>query len=141
MYYLGLCENYLPFRHGENVESYDKFIVLDIFKTNNINDMIKYTTLWKKLFKVYLKTLNLNKISHPTIRNIKQILLNKNYINLEILEIYHSETNECLCIKKTFWIKIFQRKIKQFLTRNYLKYKNLKRIKGFFSREIGKISI
>lgn len=50
---------------------------------------------------------------HPDIRNFERILLHPRYSELQIVEVYDGPGEETLCVLKTFWIRILQRKWKR----------------------------
>lgn len=79
------------------------FIVLHVF-----NKIPKNCINICKFYKNYYKT-NYISLSHDLIRNYKNIITSSNYLNIEIGEIHYLRGDECVCIFKTFWLKIIQR--------------------------------
>ncbi len=57
-------------------------------------------------------------VAHPSIRNYRNII--RKY-KLDIVQIIYLNTGHEICIPKTFWLKIFQRKYKKY-------YKNLQEL-------------
>lgn len=53
---------------------------------------------------------------HPDIRNFERILLHPRYSELQIVEVYDGPGEETLCVLKTFWIRILQRKWKRIFS-------------------------
>jgi hypothetical protein len=53
--------------------------------------------------------------SHNIFRNYREIITNQNYVRPEITECIYLCTGHCVAIKKTFWIKLIQRKWKNIL--------------------------
>jgi hypothetical protein len=62
-------------------------------------------------YKGYYKKNYVNNLSsrHKLIKNYYNIINNSSYLNIEIGQIYYLKGDECVCIIKTFWIKIIQR--------------------------------
>lgn len=101
--------------HGITMESdpniNGQFIVIEYFTYKsstlisdlfyNINNICK---LYKKCY--YDKCSNLK---DDYIRNYNNIIKRSNYIKPEIGEIHYLRGDECVCILKTFWLKIIQR--------------------------------
>jgi len=79
------------------------FIVLHIFKKIPKN-CITICNFYKKYYKN-----NYISLSHDLIMNYKNIITSSNYLNIEIGEIHYLRGDECVCILKTFWLKIVQR--------------------------------
>ena len=137
-YNLGLVEILIPLLHGnkhykENwVNScyltYESNISLIDFYTNTIFDDIEYLNDQIKDRVKYLEDYSQKDIYHPSIRNYKNIVSKLNYVNLEIIDtkiIYDGEDYINVSIKKTFWLKILQRKWKNYLRKKLLFIKNL----------------
>jgi hypothetical protein len=60
-------------------------------------------------YKVYYKRNFYNlSFGHKLIRNYNNIIKKSSYLNVEIGQIYYLKGDECVCIIKTFWIKIIQ---------------------------------
>lgn len=53
---------------------------------------------------------------HPDIRNFERILSNPKYSELQIVEVYDGPGEETLCVLKTFWLRILQRKWKRIFS-------------------------
>jgi hypothetical protein len=74
-----------------------------------------------------------NVLNHPIFRNYANIVANNKYLNPEIAECIYLNTQECVAIIKTVWIKLIQRKWKNILNArltkkqhpNALKYREL----------------
>lgn len=100
-----LCQKYNPAVHGEN---------------HNLIGQILCEYIYKCPFKY---TMNINKNVYCKI--------SKNN-SPEIATVHYLITGECVCILKTFWLKIFQR-----TWRSYMNTKqNLKNIHYLLKREI-----
>ena len=130
---LALVEIYNPFVHGKIKGKnkkiiYNSFIIkssIDIYEfygdLNNIKEDVDY------LNGDYGNYINI----HPNISNYNNIIRN-NYFKIEIIEEYDNLENISLAIKKTYLIKIIQKKWRAILKKR-LKYK--KNIKNLFYRE------
>ena len=63
--------------------------------------------LYKKMYREMIRTNEY--IYHPIINNYKNIISNRNYIQLEIIQRIYLKGDECVAILKTFWIRIIQK--------------------------------
>jgi hypothetical protein len=104
--------------HGKTNESDpnidNHFMVLQSFNynsNNNIINLFKYINKLSLFYKVYYRKNYVNNLSltHKLIRNYNDIINHSSYLNIEIGQIYYLKGDECVCIIKTFWIKIIQR--------------------------------
>jgi len=112
-YNIVLCELYNSFIHGftNNIVKYHYLVVcrFKLFDTDFINDFSYY------YFVRYAEMLENNHIAirkHNIYKNYRNIISNENYIKPEIALCIYLPTQECVCILKTVWIKIIQRKWK-----------------------------
>lgn len=114
-------ELYNKYFHGKTFDSdpniNGQFLVLQTFYINpncNIFDFFKYVNNLTKFYKNYYKK-NFCSLSlpHNILRNYNNIINNSNYLNLEIGKIYYLNGNECICVIKTFWLKLVQRSWKK----------------------------
>ena len=75
---------------------------------NKIIQLFRYTNKMSLFYKkYYLK--NYSNLKHDIIRNYKNIMTNPKYLNIEIGLIHFLRGDECVCIIKTFWLKLIQR--------------------------------
>ena len=129
---LGYCEIYKPKHHGIlNINEYpDKkhiytsllfqfSLTLHEFYDNSI-DTIKKDWEERGPWRIALNTLN---NYNPYVRNTKAIKLNK----LEIVKVLNYNGYE-FCIIKTLWLKILQRKFKNYYKKLLLNRKNPKNL-------------
>lgn len=141
-YFLGLCELYWPWRHTTyndyNIILEQHYLVVWTEKyslSQNIHKFIynqnRFKEAYKNIIKHYLKTNEIER-ANRTIRNFENILQMDDYIQLEILEIQYLDTGECVCVKKTFWLKILQKRIKERIR----KVKKMRNIRNLIKREI-----
>ena len=130
-YKIGLVEFYNPLIHGSNNPKlcsqflYSLNISVDEFINDHpngwVDDMINRhhnVFNWR----------NIN-VSHPIIENYNNIIHKKGSVTLEIIKPYivmDQGQETYLCIIKTFWLKLFQRKWKQFYKDKILSRKNPK---------------
>lgn len=140
--HLALTEYYIPYRHGLLNEGdidiashilvlykWDQPYVDNHSITHAITHAIKCINTISK--SVIYSTLESDQ--HPVIRNMNNIIMRKKHLCLDIIEYYYANTQHMCCIKKTFWISIFQRRWKKIHKRIKL-YRNINRL---FRREIG----
>jgi len=123
-----LCELHNVRIHGKacnNVKA--NYLVYCRFKNLNmyyINDIIHFMNI---------KYANLNNLQHNIFRNYKNIILN---IKPEIAQCIYLDTQECIAILKTFWIKIIQRTWKNIIKKRKEIIKNRCNIFSLKYREI-----
>ncbi len=80
-----------PIKYNKNIER--------LFR--NINSQCNFYNNYYKSYFYYL--------TDNIIRNFSNIIKTKNYIKPEIGQIFYLGGGECVCVIKTFWIKIIQR--------------------------------
>ncbi|MHA2082190.1 MAG: hypothetical protein ACXABD_00410 [Candidatus Thorarchaeota archaeon] len=74
----------------------------------------------------------------PHIANGEQVFRHPSYFSPQILDVEILPGGECIGIPRgTFWLKIFQRKIKNILKKREQKVRHFRCIKNFMSRELG----
>ena len=110
-------EIYNKYYHGRTFDSDPNidgnFLVLQTFHINhdsNLFEFFKYVNNLSKFYKKYYKK-NFCSLSfpHTILRNYNNIIRNPNYLNVEIGQISFLKGTECVCVIKTFWLKIVQR--------------------------------
>ena len=117
--HLGLCEIYHPHFHGENVDIpflYTSFIYMqpispEEFYNSDFKDVLQQ---WKSLIHQSLSNYTENELKHPHIRNYLTLMRNNIYMRPHIVSKFELDTGHTLCIIKTIWLKIFQRKWKKY---------------------------
>jgi hypothetical protein len=110
-------EIYNRYFHGKTVDSdpnvEGQFLVLQSFylnATSRMSDFFKYANnLCKYYKKYYEKKYYDSSLSHKLLRNYNNIIKNPNYLNLQIGKIHYLKGDECVCVIKTFWLKLVQR--------------------------------
>jgi hypothetical protein len=75
-------------------------------------------------------------IEHPIIKNFWKLHRNKHYCQLNIAKTYETETGEMMCVLKTFWISIFQRKFRNYIAKKKKIIRLRKCPKQLFHRSI-----
>jgi len=114
-------EIYNKYFHGKTIDSdpniEGQFLVLQSFHINpnsRISDFFKYVNNLCKFYKKYYeKNYYDSSLSHKLLRNYNDIIKNPNYLNLQIGKIHYLKGDECVCIIKTFWLKLVQRSWKR----------------------------
>jgi len=110
-------EIYNKYFHGRTFDSDPnidgQFLVLQTFYINhnsNMFDFFKYVNNLSKFYKNYYKK-NFCRLSlpHNLLRNYSNIIESPKYLNLEIGKLYYLKGNECVCVLKTFWLRLVQR--------------------------------
>lgn len=115
-YSLGICELFHPLIHGFSENSdrniVGKFLLYEIFEPEEFYEG-EYLTMLELHYNAY-NTFYVRRIeAHPTIRNYHNIIENNNYYKIDIVESEVLPTLETVCVIKTFWIKLIQRKWKK----------------------------
>ena len=102
--------------HGFTSESdpniFGQFMVIEYFtyKSNMfISDLFYNANNTCKFYKKCYYDKKCKNLKDEYIRNYNNIIKRSNYIKPEIGEIRYLRGDECVCIIKTFWIKIIQR--------------------------------
>jgi hypothetical protein len=124
------CEIHNPYIHGETNTS-----SLGI----NGHFLCLYTLTYKEFIEseTLKHTENVNyitKCKHPLIRNYSSIGTRR----FEIAQLVTLPGDECVCILKTVWIRIFQRHIKKWIQNKQYISKLVKTPRFFILRECGK---
>jgi hypothetical protein len=91
-----ICQKYDPEIHGENKNLEGHFLCEYIYKCP-----FKYTEKYTK--NIYYRTF---------VKNQKNA---KNQIKPQIAEVIYLDTGECVCVLKTFWLRIFFRIMRSFM--------------------------
>ena len=97
----------------------------------------------------YLRMTRRNNCEHRIYRNYINIIKKDNYIKPEIAQCIYLESGHCVCILKTFWIRLIQRKWKNIMKereeiirkrRNPLSIRK-REITGMWSRDISQMPV
>jgi hypothetical protein len=115
-YNIILCELYNNKLHGNNANNNIHFHYLVHSRFKNLNmSFINETCLNRKLDYYVLSATDSNKLNHNRIRNYRNIVSGEGYIKPEIAQCIYLQTQECVAILKTFWIRLIQRRWKNIL--------------------------
>jgi hypothetical protein len=112
-----LCELHNERLHGigNNLDVRNHYLVNSRFKTlitESIDDCI---ALYKGQYHRLTHSRNEQSRTHPIYRNYASIISKTNYIRPEIAECVYLESQECVAILKTIWIRLIQRKWKNIM--------------------------
>jgi hypothetical protein len=131
-YNIVLCEPYNNLIHGNTLLN-NHFLVDYRFKKFDITifKILKNNLLHSISYKY--RNSNDTKINHLLIRNYKMIL---NKLKPEIAECITLSDGECVCILKTYWIRIIQRKWQSIIKIRKEIIKQMMYIKSLKYREI-----
>jgi hypothetical protein len=137
-YVLLIPELYNKYIHGKTSDSdpniNGQFMVLQKIRYNETRQMFRYTDRVTRFYKqYYLK--NFGDSEHDIIRNYKNIITNPNYLNLEIGHVYYLKGDECVCVIKTFWLRLVQRAWKKIYKRRMLIKQKRSRPTSLFYRQ------
>jgi hypothetical protein len=143
-YNLLIPELYNKYIHGKTIETdpnvNGQFMVLQTFNYDNSNEnkiieLFKYTNSMSNFYKKYYLR-NFRGLKHDLIKNYKNIITNKSFLNVEIGEVYYLKGDECVCIIKTFWLKLIQRAWKKIYQQRKIIYKKRCRPNSLLYRQI-----
>ena len=145
-YKLAICELFNPYFHGFDYRSdntiQSHFLMFetinrDSFFNNDYKISIRY------LLSIYKTILSNTRndtdvaihlsLNHPIVENYANIVRKRSYYTIDIVETDILTGQEMVAYKKTFWIKILQRRWK---TRYYRKINSLKNPRRLFLRQI-----
>lgn len=141
-YKLATCHLFHPQFDGFTSDSseyiYNHFLVDDII---TIQDFYNLEYLLDIInFQLFYYTIqesnNVHVEDHPTIRNYNKFLNKYKTSTLDIVLYDELEGGEAVCYIKTFWLKIFQRKWKQYYGKLKMKIQKMKQPQSLLRREI-----
>tara|TARA_Y100001958_G_C21234301_1_gene560441 strand:- start:459 stop:908 length:450 start_codon:yes stop_codon:yes gene_type:complete len=140
---LGVCEIYTPVIHGHTEYSskniLGNYIVIDtielseFYNNEHLRLLHNLRKMWRSLESLAVPT---NPFQHPLIRDLQTISKTPNFISVDILDTYELEGGEIIGIKKTFWLKIFQRKCKKYLMELRLNISRRGNPKAIFHKKV-----
>lgn len=104
---LVLCHIYHDALHGKPKDAavLSHYLVIEIFKWFDIAQMRKMSHFYNASYKV----LPASKLKHRIVRNYPAITASNYYVKPEIAQCIELPTLECVCIMKTFWLRLVQR--------------------------------
>jgi len=138
-YELAICELFNPNYHGFDYNSdptvKSHFIVfeftnLESFYNNEFKESLEFL---KNIYRQMINAGSQIRLNHPIIKNYENIIKNSKNYTLDIIEQDILSGREMVAYKKTFWIRILQRKWKN---RYYQKIKYYKSPNNLFQRQI-----
>ena len=139
-YQLAICELYHPHFHGDIVNEtdtvknyiYNSYLCAytiedgemydeDLYPTDNSGPWgLRQERIWPE-------------VEHPSIRNYRNIV--RQY-QLDIVQPVYLSTGHMMCIPKTFWLKIIQRKYKKYYKELQKRIQRAKNPKVLLRRQI-----
>ena len=116
---LGLCEIYHPHFHGQNEDIallYTSFIYMQPISIEEFYHLDYQDTLcqWERSMDQSMRGYHENELKHPHIRNYLTLVKNNIYRKPQIVSKFELDSGHTLCIIKTLWLKILQRKWKKY---------------------------
>lgn len=140
-YKLATCHLFHPqfdgFTQDSSYNIYNHFLIDDIISIRDfynleyLLDIINF-----QLFYYTIQESNISIEEHPTIRNYNKFLNKYKTSTLDIVFYQELDGGEIVCYIKTFWLKIFQRKWKQYYIKLKKKIQKMKSPLTLLKREI-----
>ena len=139
-YQLAICELYHPYFHGDlNDEDnkvknyiYNSYLCAYTIEEGELYDQDIYPSRNEGPWGLSRERL-WPKVKHPSIRNYHHIV--KKYA-LDIVQMVYLNTGHHICIPKTFWLKILQRKYKNYYKKLQERIRQAKHPKALLRRQI-----
>ena len=126
-----------------NPTDYPLVMLLPVTSSSTVSEWrVEDTVYWKQmgngaLLPPTIANSMLN-YGHPIIRNYWSIIRRRGVRPLEIVDLVTLEPgDECVCIIKTFWLRIFQRRIKRWIRNKKRVSSILKHTRFLLLRECG----
>jgi hypothetical protein len=137
-YHLGICELYHPQVHGDlqnedpHVQTYihNSYICLHTVGYDEVYD--EWPLFGSPWWTRSPTDVNISE-PHPSIRNYNTIILK---FKLDIVQLIHLNTGHCMCILKTFWLKLLQRKYKNYYKKLQMRISRAKHPKALLQRQL-----
>lgn len=105
-----LCELFNKKLHGaNNMKDIHYLTIVKVKSVYNFEGMLELSKYYNRLYKKNSLIL----LPHLYIKNYENIIKTENYIKPEIAECVFLPSGHSVCIKKTIWIKLIQRKWKR----------------------------
>jgi hypothetical protein len=145
-YKLAIIEPYLPLKHGilnkKHQYLYGHYLVLDTINLNEfykkIDELNSDANFINKMYNDNLNKLEYemnNRNLHPIIRNYRNIIRESNQFTIQIVKpvtisVGNNEWDKySIAINKTHWIRLIQRKWREFRKKRLQSMKNLTNMK------------
>ena len=126
---LGVCELFNDTLHGYNKDSskniQEHYLVRFQVSKEDFMDEDELEEIEDDLDYIREKYQTVSNKGSSNIRNYNNIITNENYLTIELIDIYQLHPGEELvAIIKTVWLKIFQRKWRNYMKRkkDYIKH-------------------
>ena len=138
-YELAICELFNPNYHGFDYNSdptvKSQFMVFEIINLESFynNEFKESLEFLKNIYRLMINTGSPVRLNHPNIKNYENIIKSGKNYTLDIIEQDILSGREMVAYKKTFWIRILQRKWKNLY---YQKIKYYKSPNNLFQRQI-----
>jgi hypothetical protein len=132
-YTLALTELNHPYIHGSSPELYSHYMCFLKITPHELYDG------YPAAFPVIEQAKYHPQAKHPIIRDYINILNKKGAISLNIVKIEQKLTGEMVCILKTLWLRILQRKWRAYFKKKLAFYRNpkslmIREINGSFNK-------
>ena len=139
-YQLAICELYHPYFHGDLNEEdnklknyiYNSYLCAYTIEDGELYDQDIYPSRNEGPWGLSRERAWPD-VKHPSIRNYNHIV--KKYA-LDIVQMIHLNTGHQMCIPKTFWLKIIQRKYKNYYKKLQKRIRQAKHPKALMRRQI-----
>jgi hypothetical protein len=127
---IGICELYHPNIHGDdndfvssNFLTFQFFPIAGYFSDFETVKQLQFllNQKWNQIHSQIDDTYN----QHPVVRNSYKINSDKGIIKPHIVQEVILDTGHSTCIIKTFWLRIFQRKWKNYYRKKINHYKKI----------------
>jgi len=137
-YNIVLCELHNPKIHGidpqSNVTSH--YLVDCRFKRLNMKIINANASIITNVYSRLITRRDARTNSHPIYKNYTNIVARKTYIKPEIAECMYLETQECVAVLKTFWIRLIQRTWKNVMRRRMAVIQKRTNPNALYNRQI-----
>lgn len=152
-YYLGFCEIFNKSVHGDFNHDYRGKYVADLYYNEYdelINEYHEYRDgliSWEDFYRQEIIPMTLlfgnamNHLRHRNnvndfIPNYNNIIISNNYSQPQIVDVFETEEGIHLCIVKTCYLRMFQRKWKLFYKKRKLQREKMKNPRAIYHRKI-----
>ena len=129
---LVLCHHYHDALHGKpkHTDVLTHYLVIEIFKRFDISEMREMSDFYNAKYREQPP----GKLKHRVIRNYRKIVTSDDYVKPEIAVCFELPDHECVCIKKTFWLRLIQRAWKRVYKERQVIIKKLSTPRSLLNR-------
>jgi hypothetical protein len=137
-YNIVLCELHNPKMHGIDPQSNvsGHYLVDCRFKMLNMTTINANASIITHVYSRLLNNRDERTNSHPIYKNYTNIVARQTYIKPEIAECIYLETQECVAVLKTFWIRLIQRTWKNIMRRRTVVIQKRINPRALYNRQI-----